>query len=139
MAPGLDGSKEEELADLSPPSRAGAQENAPHAYFVFSIFSEEKPLRMLAFPGLFILRFPIYILHTLVYTLIHTGAHMYTHCAHTCVGSDEGQEKQPGLSLLALGEPSCPHGAEPDLPQAEFFPPQTPQWGPQPTGPAILE
>ena len=58
MAPGLDGSKEEELADLSPPSRAGAQENTPHMCFVFSIFSEEKPLRMLAFPGLFLLCFP---------------------------------------------------------------------------------
>lgn len=75
--------QEEELADLSPPSRAGAQENTPPTCFVFSIFSEEKPLTMLAFPGLFLLCFPVYILHTLVHTLVHTHAHVHTYYAHT--------------------------------------------------------
>lgn len=111
--------------------------------FVFNIFSEEKPPRMLAFPGLFLLCFSIYILHTLVHTLAHTCTDTCTdtctHTVHTRLDSDKGQEKQPGLSLLALGEPSCPHGAGPDLPQAESFRPQTPQCGPQPTHPAVLE
>ena len=66
--------------------------------FVFNIFSEEKPLRMLAFPGLFLLCFSIYILHTLVHTCTDTCTDTCIHTVHTRLDSDEGQEKQPGLS-----------------------------------------
>ena len=106
--------------------------------FVFNIFSEEKPLRMLAFPGLFLLCFSVYILHTLVHTCTDTCTDTCIHTVHTRLDSDEGQEKQL-VCMLDLREPGCPHGAGPDLPQAESFPPQTPQCGPQPTRPAILE
>lgn len=107
--------------------------------FVFNIFSEEKPLRMLAFPGLFLLCFSVYILHTHLYTHVQTLVQTHVHILCTHIWTLTRVRRSSLVCLLALGEPSCPHGAGSDLPQAEFFPPQTRQCGPQPTRPAILE
>lgn len=63
---------------------------------------------MLAFPGLFPLLSCIHTAHTCTHTCTHacTRAHILrTHY----LDSDEGQEKQPGLSLLALGVAPAAH------------------------------